>query len=121
MRCSSRSCSPGARELVAGLADERSRLLADALDAEQRERQALAEALHDEALQNLLSARHELAEAARSSTTPRWSAPTARVAATVGQLRDAVFELHPYVLEQAGLRRRCARSPSRRPSAAASS
>ena len=47
-------------EQVARLAESRSRLLADALDAEQRERRALAEALHDQAIQNLLSARHEL-------------------------------------------------------------
>src|ERR671932_570338 len=51
-------------ELVGRLAAERSRLLADTLEAEQRERRALAEALHDRALQNLLSARHDLQEAA---------------------------------------------------------
>ena len=48
---------------VERLAQERSRLLADALEAEQRERSALAEALHDHAIQNLLSARHDLQEA----------------------------------------------------------
>jgi two-component system NarL family sensor kinase len=89
--------------LLAANADERSRLLADALDAEQRERQLLAEALHDEALQNLLSARHELAEAAEEVDHPALERADGAVAATVGQLRDAVFELHPYVLEQAGL------------------
>lgn len=91
-------------ELVSRLADERSRLLADALDAEQRERQALAEALHDHALQNLLSARHELEEAAEASRHPALGRADEAVADTVGQLRKAVFDLHPYVLEEAGLK-----------------
>ncbi len=91
-------------EEVAHLGEARSRLLRDVQDAELRERRALAEALHDHALQNLLSARHELEEAADELPA---SAPLERadaaIAETVGQLRDAVFELHPYVLDQAGL------------------
>jgi hypothetical protein len=79
------------------------RLLADALDAAQRERRTLAESLHDHALQNLLSARHELEEASESSAHPSLDRADAAIAETVGQLRDAVFELHPYVLEEAGL------------------
>jgi two-component system NarL family sensor kinase len=82
---------------------ERSQLLADALDAEQRERRALAEALHDHALQNLLSARHELQEAGESAPHPALERADDALVETVGQLRDAVVELHPYVLEQAGL------------------
>jgi two-component system NarL family sensor kinase len=89
--------------LVERLAEGRSRLLADALDAEQRERRALAEALHDEALQNLLSARHELQEAGEAISHPALARADAALTETVGQLREAVFELHPYVLEQAGL------------------
>lgn len=91
-------------ELVNRLAEERSRLLADALDAEQRERKALAEALHDQALQNLLSARHELQEAEEASVHPALGRADEALAQTAGQLRQAVFELHPYVLEQAGLK-----------------
>jgi two-component system NarL family sensor kinase len=89
--------------LVARLADSRSRLLADALEAEQRERKALAEALHDEAIQNLLSARHELEEAGEVQSHPALGRADDALVVTVGQLREAVFELHPYVLEQAGL------------------
>jgi two-component system, NarL family, sensor kinase len=91
-------------ELVARLADARSRLLADAEEAEQRERKALAEALHDQAIQNLLSARHELEEAGESGAahTSLERADDA-LAQTLGQLREAVFDLHPYVLDQAGL------------------
>jgi two-component system NarL family sensor kinase len=90
-------------ELVRRLADERSRLLADALEAEQRERKALAEALHDHALQNLLSARHELEETAEATSHPALDRADRAIVATVAQLREAVFELHPYVLEQVGL------------------
>jgi two-component system, NarL family, sensor kinase len=91
-------------ELVGRLATERSRLLADALDAEQRERRALAEALHDHALQNLLSARHELQEAAEAETHPALDRADEAIAETVSQLRAAVFDLHPYVHEEAGLK-----------------
>jgi two-component system, NarL family, sensor kinase len=88
---------------VSRLAESRSQLLADALEAEQRERKALAEALHDEAIQNLLSARHELEEAGEAVTHPALERADTALTDTVGQLREAVFELHPYVLEEAGL------------------
>ena len=91
-------------ELVNRLAEERSRLLADALEAEQRERKALAESLHDQALQNLLSARHELQEAEEANVHPALERADDALAQTVGQIRQAVFELHPYVLEEAGLK-----------------
>jgi two-component system NarL family sensor kinase len=90
-------------ELVARLADARARLLNDALTAEQRERQALAEALHDDALQNILSARHELQEASETRPHPALARADAALVETVGQLREAVVDLHPYVLEEAGL------------------
>lgn len=85
------------------LAEERSRLLADALEAEQRERRTLAEALHDHAIQNLLSARHELEEVGESLTHPALARADDALVQTVGQLREAVFDLHPYVLDQVGL------------------
>lgn len=90
-------------ELVARLAQARSRLLSDALAAEQRERKTLAEALHDHAIQNLLSARHELEEAGETLSHPALDRADAALAETVGQLREAVFDLHPYVLEEGGL------------------
>jgi two-component system NarL family sensor kinase len=89
--------------LVARLAESRSRLLADALEAEQRERKALAEALHDHAIQNLLSARHELEEVGETLPHPSLGRAEQALAETVEQLREAVFELHPYVLDEAGL------------------
>lgn len=91
-------------ELVARLGAERSRLLSDVQDAELRERRALAESLHDNAIQNLLSARHDLEEAADGQPAGEALARAdAALVETVGQLRDAVFDLHPYVLDQAGL------------------
>lgn len=88
------------RDEVATLATSRGRLVAQALDAEDRARRRLAEVLHDEALQNLLAARQLL-----DAGDPE-SIALAREGLDVGvtQIREAVFDLHPYLLEQAGLR-----------------
>lgn len=90
-------------ETIMRLAESRTRLLADALSAEQRERQAMAEGLHDHAMQNLLSARHEIEEVNEGYAHPALDRADAAISETLGQLRNAVFELHPYVVEQAGL------------------
>src|SRR5204863_2861440 len=87
----------GAR--IGQLAESRGRLVAEAMDAEDRERRRLAEALHDEAIQNLLAARQDL-DGADSDSLARAQLGLDR---TVTQLREAIFDLHPYVLEQAGL------------------
>ena len=88
-----------AREITA-LATSRGRLVAQTLDAEDRARRRLAEALHDDALQNLLAARQLLDFGDAGSTA------LAREGLDEGvtQIRRAVFDLHPYLLEQAGLR-----------------
>jgi two-component system, NarL family, sensor kinase len=91
-------------ERVAELAAVRQRLLADALSAEERERQTLAEQLHDHAIQNLLSVGHELQEAGEDNDHPALRRAEVTLARTIHELREAMFELHPYVLEQAGLR-----------------
>src|SRR5262249_37616134 len=85
------------------LADARRRLIADSLTAGERERQALAEGLHDHAIQNVLSARLELEEVEDDLAHPALRRADAALAETVRGLPAAVFELHPYVLEQAGL------------------
>jgi two-component system NarL family sensor kinase len=82
---------------VEALAAGRGRLVAQALEAEDRARRRLAEALHDEALQNLLAAR-QLLDAGDADDLVREGLDQ-----TVVQLRRAVFDLHPYLLEQAGL------------------
>ncbi|MFL5884878.1 MAG: sensor histidine kinase [Thermoleophilaceae bacterium] len=87
----------GAR--IEQLAASRGRLVAQAMDAEDRERRRLAEALHDEAIQNLLAARQDL-DGTSADSLARAQLGLDR---TVSQLREAIFDLHPYVLEQAGL------------------
>lgn len=86
---------------VDSLSAARGRLVAQALDAEDRARRRLAEALHDEAIQNLLAARQELTAAREDGGD--LSLVERGLDATVGQLRDALFDLHPYLLDHAGL------------------
>jgi two-component system NarL family sensor kinase len=73
------------------------------ISAEERERQAVADALHDGAVQNLLAARHELDEVSGQVESPALVRADAALEETVRDLREALFELHPYVLEAAGL------------------
>ncbi len=89
---------------IRAAADERGRLVAQALSAEDRERRRLAEVLHDEAVQNLLVARHELRDHHRRHDESSYRRADAALATTVDQLRGEIFELHPYVLDHAGLR-----------------
>jgi two-component system, NarL family, sensor kinase len=90
-------------ERVGELVTARQRLLGEALTAEERERRALAEGLHDEAIQNLLSARQDLAEAEATSPHPAVQRADAAIRTTVRQLREAIFRLHPSIREEAGL------------------
>lgn len=89
---------------IARLAADRERLLAETLAAETRERQALAEGLHDGAVQSLLAARHDIEEAAiRSPEDEALERADEALLGVVRELRSAIFELHPHVLEEAGL------------------
>jgi Signal transduction histidine kinase len=78
------------------LSESRGRLVGQVLQAEEKERRRLAEALHDEALQEMLSARHGL----DASNVDRARESMMRA---IEQLRGAIFDLHPAVLEHAGL------------------
>jgi two-component system NarL family sensor kinase len=88
---------------VAELAVARERLLADSLSAGERERQTIAEGLHDSVIQNLLSVRHDIQEAAEVAPSAALVQAEEAVADTLASLRETVFELHPFVLEEAGL------------------
>jgi two-component system NarL family sensor kinase len=88
---------------IARLAEERGQLAAHALTAEQRERRRLAELLHDESVQTLSLARHELVDYQRTGREVSFERARAAIQETMAQLRGQIFELHPYVLDHAGL------------------
>ena len=87
---------------LAALADARRLLVRQALDAEARERRRLAEALHDQAIQNVLVARQEVGDAARDVPGALDRAREA-LDETSAQLREEIFAMHPLGLERAGL------------------
>jgi two-component system, NarL family, sensor kinase len=91
------------RERVLALALQRGRLVAQALDAEERTRRRLAEELHDSAIQNLLAARQDLSEADGDGREGPVARAQSAVRLTIDQLRETVRELHPSVIEQVGL------------------
>jgi two-component system, NarL family, sensor kinase len=88
---------------IAKLAEQRGRLASHALTAEQRERRRLAELLHDEAVQTLSLARQELMDYHRTGREEAFERARSAIDETMAQLRGEIFELHPYVLDHAGL------------------
>ena len=88
---------------IARLATQRERLAAQALAAEQRERRRLAQLLHDESVQTLSLARQELADYRRTGRDDAYKRASGALDETLAQLRGEIFELHPYVLDHAGL------------------
>jgi two-component system, NarL family, sensor kinase len=90
------------QQRVQELAAARGRLVAQTLRAEERERKRLAEILHDEAVQDLLAAGQDLDDAARGDPEALGRARDG-VGRSVGRLRHAISDLHPYVMEHAGL------------------
>lgn len=91
---------------IRGLVEDRTHLLTELMTSTETEHRAMAENLHDGALQYVLAARMDLEEA-------RDAAPGGSAAAfdrlddaltrTARLLRSTVSELHPAVLEQSGL------------------
>jgi two-component system NarL family sensor kinase len=88
---------------IGRLAEQRGRLASHALTAEERERRRLAELLHDEAVQTLSLARQELTDFHRTGREDAFGRARAAIDETMAQLRGEIFELHPYVLDHAGL------------------
>ena len=88
---------------IARLAHERGQLAAAVLEAEQRERHRLADLLHDESVQTLAFAQEELADYRRTSSEAAFVRTRAAIAEALRQLRGEIFDLHPYVLDHAGL------------------
>ena len=69
----------------------------------EREHRALAEDLHDGALQYVLAARFDLEDARDSGDAAAFDRVEQALTESARQLRSQVSELHPAVLEQAGL------------------
>jgi two-component system NarL family sensor kinase len=88
---------------VAKLAKQRGQLAAHALASEQRERRRLAELLHDGSVQTLSLARQELADYHRTGREVSFQRARSAIDETMAQIRGEIFELHPYVLDHAGL------------------
>jgi signal transduction histidine kinase len=89
---------------IEGLSAARGRLVAQALDAEERARRRISETLHDSALQDLLAARHDLyALTGRGGDEAALQAAQDGLAAIVRRLREVMSALHPTVLQYGGL------------------
>jgi PAS domain S-box-containing protein len=89
---------------IVRLARQRERGVAETLAAEDRTRRRISQELHDDLLQSLLVIRQDLAELLAGRDPPSLLERThAAVQQAIAGLRAAVFDLHPVVLEQAGL------------------
>jgi two-component system, NarL family, sensor kinase len=87
---------------IARLLDERTDLLAEMVTIEQREQRDLAETLHDGALQYVLAARQEL-EAVDEGDPEAVERIDLALAETSRLLRSTMTQLHPAVVDSAGL------------------
>jgi two-component system, NarL family, sensor kinase len=89
---------------IAELTASRSLLLADVMSAEERERRRIAETLHDGALQTVLAAKQDLRDAIRGNGGMEGVTRASELLADVSvDLRQVTRELHPSVLDEAGL------------------
>ena len=87
---------------IARLLDERNDLLAEMVTIEQREQRDLVETLHDGALQYVLAARQEL-EALDEGDPEAVERIDLALAETSRLLRSTMTQLHPAVVDTAGL------------------
>ena len=93
-----------AEAAISEISAARGRLVAQAIDAEDRARRSISEALHDGALQELLAARNELfAMAGRGGDDAALAAAQERLTGIVAHLRDVMSAMHPTMLQYGGL------------------
>jgi two-component system NarL family sensor kinase len=85
------------------LAESRPRLVTQAIESVERERTRLAGALHDEPVQNLIAARHDLRRAQRTGDADSFARCHDALTATIAELREEIFKLHPHVLDHVAL------------------
>lgn len=91
------------RARVRALLDVRRRLVAESMQADERNNRNLSEQLHDGPLQNLLAARLDLEDLRDHPTGDGFDRVDAALRETVTLLRNTVTTLHPQVLAQVGL------------------
>jgi PAS domain S-box-containing protein len=96
--------TPSKRETqrLAELAELRQRLVTQALEAEERVRSRVSVALHDEVLQLILTAGQDLDDAVERGTLDGVAQARTTLHAAVRELRAAVRDLHPLVLDHLG-------------------
>ena len=92
-------------EEVAAQSEARGRLVALALDAEDRARRGISEALHDGPLQDLLALGHDVARLrpAAEGDEAHLERIHGGLARAVTQIRDVMLDLHPVQLQVGGL------------------
>jgi two-component system NarL family sensor kinase len=90
---------------IGGLLGDRMRLLDDLVHLEDRERRELSERLHDGALQYVLAARLDLDDLRQGAGNEAVERIDHALAESSRMLRSTLSELHPAVLEHAGLAR----------------
>jgi two-component system NarL family sensor kinase len=88
---------------IGQLVRDRDQLISELLGIEERERRTLAEDLHDGALQFVLAARQDLDDARRDGDAASFDRVDHALRESSQLLRSTVGQLHPAVLEQAGL------------------
>ncbi|GAA0904282.1 sensor histidine kinase [Pseudonocardia zijingensis] len=88
---------------IGALVRDRTDLLAELTDIEGRERRSLSEHLHDGALQYVLAARQDLDDARETGDEEAFARVERALAESSQLLRSTVAELHPAVLDRAGL------------------
>ena len=90
---------------IGGLLQDRTGLLDDLVHLEERERRDLSEQLHDGALQYVLAARLDLDDVREGRGDEAVARIDRALTESSRMLRSTVSELHPAVLEHAGLAR----------------
>jgi len=92
-------------EALAEYSVARGRLVAQALDAEDRARRSVSEALHDGPLQDLLALGHEISRLQPAAEGDAYHLGRVRdgIARAVQQIRDVMLDLHPVMLQVGGL------------------
>ncbi|MFD7079989.1 sensor histidine kinase [Streptomyces sp. NPDC059918] len=102
--CTLLSAVQGRRvKLIGGLLHHQSWLLDRVMSAEERERDELAEALHDGVLQTVYAALHLIEEAAEEHPSQALEEADRALREATAQLRNSVAVLHSEVLESQGL------------------